>query len=523
MKTNRGGLYGIRNASKSDADNRRDFERWRGSTIDGRRYDEYDPTVYWPGRTNPFMQPQLNFPWNRSLPTPQPIPEPPMPEDPVTRFRQTVASRKIANVIGSKYRARYLNRLCADSGVCFAFGQEKIPLMKFFRFTTFEYTVRSLKRAGILTSNGYILEIKYTREGYNAYAILKSSLGRDRDNLAYEYVVGKYINDHFAPYLPGFIETYGLFKYPSRETQLQVIKEQNPALLTGSEIDPYDPNICIRPDLLCILIQHINGTRLEELITNESFLKQDAVYVFFQVYFTLDILKSQFTHYDLHTGNVLMYEPVVGGYVHYHYHTSSGIKSFKSKYMVKIIDYGRSFFPGSKDYYERICNIRECGDCGEAAGFNSMRRESDLYHEGYIHSLYSNQSHDLRLLRECYELLDEHSAELEDHGGMVNTKFMSNNLFELLFVKYSKPYGTPEVVNTTSQNVLSYLGYSRPISSVSDVVRIILPYITSNASQNDRDYASLRKIGDLHVYSDLKTPMEFIPTPAGGKRTRRSK
>ena len=509
QRTKRGGLFGFRRAKKSDLDNRRNFERWRGYTINGHTYDDYDPTVYWPGRTNPGMKPKLNFNWKRPVQAeiPQPVTREPVIRDPILHantvrsFTENRSSRKISTFIKHvpQYRASYLNRMCADSGVCFAFGQEKTQLMRFFSFNTFKYAVSPMKRIGDPSINGFITELMYTREGYNAFAILKSSLRVRADNLAYEYMVGQYINDHFALYLPGFIETYGLFKYPDIDTQTQFLANTiSPNALTGMEIEPDNPDICTSSNLLCILIQHIKGAKsMYAMITNRMFLQYDAVYAFFQIYFTLDILKDKFTHYDLHGQNVLLYEPVVGGYIHYHYHTPSGTLSFKSKYMVKMIDYGRCFFPMAKDYYEKVCTMPMCNTCGSDNGFTFMSRDHATARTAYMNGVYNNQSHDLRLLNNCKALLRHMTHLLPPLKAIINAK-------------YDSPHGTPELIG------------SNVVGSVSDVVQVLLPYMQQpdTIAENDSHYESLRKIGDLNVYSDLTTPMEFIPTPKGGKTRR---
>lgn len=57
----------------------------------------------------------------------------------------------------------------------------------------------------------------------------------------------------------------------------------------------------------------------------------------------LATLANTFTHYDLHPSNVLLCEPVLGKYYKYILNDRTVVE-FKSKYIVKIIDYGRSFF-----------------------------------------------------------------------------------------------------------------------------------------------------------------------------------
>ena len=114
-----------------------------------------------------------------------------------------------------------------------------------------------------------------------------------------------------------------------------------------------------------LLIQYLRDAKsVNSQVRNVDFLKNELIYVLFQVYAPLALLHDKFTHYDLHTGNILLYEPVKGCYVEYHYYIKGTVISFKSKYIVKIIDYGRCFFNDdanatfsgdSKKIYEKVC------------------------------------------------------------------------------------------------------------------------------------------------------------------------
>ena len=264
-----------------------------------------------------------------------------------------------------KRKAHYLKTLCADSGACIAFGTEIKRLMSFFEFHTFKFSKSPLQSLGGVSSNGFVKEIGYEREGYKAYAALKSSLRISADNLAYEYLVGEYINEQ-SKHIPCFVDTYGLYKYSSVREQQRVKMNDPVALNTLVPMKPYQLNtVCKHSDLICILTQHIpNARSLKSMSKSPPFLKHDAIYAYYQVYFTLHQLRSTFTHYDLHGQNVLLYEPVIGGCIHYHYHLPSGDVSFKSKYMVKMIDYGRSFFQEqtitTRVYVKHLNAILEC-------------------------------------------------------------------------------------------------------------------------------------------------------------------
>ena len=405
-----------------------------------------------------------------------------------------------------KRKAHYLKTLCADSGACFAFGTEIKRLMSFFEFNTFKYIKPPLRNLGGVSANGFVKEIEYEREGYKAYAALKSSLRASADNLAYEYLVGEYINEQ-AKRVPCFIDTYGLFKYTST-IQQERVKTNHLDLSTLVPIKPYQFNtVCQYSKLICVLTQHIpNATSMHSMAKSTSFLMHDAIYAYYQVYFTLHQLRHTFTHYDLHGQNVLLYIPVVDGYIQYHYHLPSGDVIFKTKYMVKIIDYGRSFFPGAKNYYHMgLCQTPECNlgvpyNCGASQGLSWLDQNPADRSSYYINSLYKNESHDLRLLKYCYEHFYDH--RIAPH---IQKAYFLNNypevtpLFDLFEqVTYLDTYGTPENLRHESNK----------INNVSDAELRFRHLIQQNVRENDEHYASSNKIGTLHIYTDGR-PIRF--------------
>ena len=87
-----------------------------------------------------------------------------------------------------------------------------------------------------------------------------------------------------------------------------------------------------------------NSVTLYSKLKNKHFVSNELVCVLFQVYAFLRIYQNVFTHYDLNIKNVLLIE-IPNKTLHFTY-TESIPKcqiSFTSKYLVKIIDYGRSY------------------------------------------------------------------------------------------------------------------------------------------------------------------------------------
>jgi len=419
-------------------------------------------------------------------------------------FRQTKHTRK----------ARFLQALCSDAGVCLAFGKLTDEIKKHFGgFTEFNYVVPPIKRIGADSVNGFINQIEYDHRGYKSYAILKSAKTINADNLLYEYIVGQYVNKLNKHY-PCFLETYGYYIYNYEEawTQMQEKQIDDVSILkNGLSLQSYPDynDACRESRNLAILIQHLKDIKaLGDLARDETFIENEMMWVLFQLYIPLAKLKNNFTHYDLHLDNLYLYKPVEGKYIEYHYYISSSRAiTFKSCYMLKIIDYGRSFFKdetaNSKQIYdEELCEYAtDCnepdssGECGDQVGFAWLAKPgANPAKNFYISSQKRNMSHDLLPLT---RILESHTAP--------RTNKLTPELKALLGkVVYTDYFGTAELAMT---------GYPHAIYNVQDASKTIMDYIMTKKcmDKNAEVYAGLEKLGDLHIYLNKQKPMHFVP------------
>lgn len=455
-------------------------------------------------------------------------------EEEIKKLTDKAHTRKIARFMGKlnpgkirANRSRYLNGICSDAGVCLAFGPHAKKVKKHFGgFVHFD-NVNYLRKIGAVSSNGFVKEIEYEHDGYKAHAVLKSSASADSDNLYYEYLVGNFINA-VSRSLPNFVETYGLFKYNSNPEYQDMMKlNATKDALSGLSLIKTPPDswnlitkteslkernekliqtACEESMFMSVLIQHIKEAKsLEDKCNSMYFVRYDLHFVLFQVYWALYTLNSNFTHYDLHTSNVMVYEPVNDSYIHYFYHLENGsVVSFKSKYIAKLIDYGRSYFDfqpppdvkdqldiygESTDIYDAVCKEPKCEPkCGYNVGFSTLN--SNYYKKYGIESRKSNISHDLRLL---YMMKSTNKVIL-----------YNNSVIELCDkVVFNTMYGTPEVAVS---------GYPAKINNVVDAMWGLKDIVQnpSLVSQNDGFYGNMKKLGEMHIYED-QTPIEFIP------------
>jgi hypothetical protein len=443
----------------------------------------------------------------------------------MTKIKKMYASNTIGKFMKNteqKRKALFLKVVCSDSGACLAVGSEIKRINQFFNhYTDFTYAVEPIRKIGIPSDNGFIKEITYNRDGYMSYAILKSSISQHSDNLMYEYEVGReYINKQNKIF-SCFLETYGLYVYNS-DSMWNYFKDSleidRNAFINGITAIPHIDyrKGCVDAKYIAILIQHINNAlSFSQFIRNalaftvpdfarkQYALSFEVFYILYQVYFVLDILKNEFTHYDLHTGNVLLYEPTKDGYITYHYHLNSGKTiQFHSKYIAKIIDYGRCYYhadaeKNSKNTYDRICAIRECDpECGENVGFKLLAPDTGKSY--YKSSQTRNMSHDLRL---AY-IVASNLLKINDNSVIPPNKSL------LQRIVYEKRYGTPERENGP---IDAKYNIPAKINNVSDMRAILEYYISIEKiiKYNEYYHSPFTKMGDMHIYEDRR-PMEYV-------------
>jgi len=410
-----------------------------------------------------------------------------------------------------KRKIKVLKHICGDSGQCLTFGIETDAINDVFKgFTNFRYATKYVGRVGKPSENGFITEIEYKRDEYYSHAILKSALRRHSDNLFYEYIVGKIFINELIRLLPCFVETYGIYVSSDNQSHkdlmhAQTIDQIKKTLHPISEIDDKIDFSCLNSNKLSILIQHIKKPvtfqdLLSERIRQEYFYTVDMIQLLYQIYGPLSKISRGFTHYDLHTMNVLLYSLEPGTYIEMKYHQPDGsIISFNTQYIVKIIDYGKSYFAksatdSSKQVYDAVCASRKCKpDCGLMLGyqwFNSSLSERNHY----ISSSLPNISHDLRVL----QIIKDYFIIKYDDPKV-------NNLIDS--VVYAGEYGTPPRESVPDSN---------KIYNVMDAERELKHYmqdVTVFNQRNNQFIADKRSFGVLHIYLDEGAikPMDFYP------------
>jgi hypothetical protein len=399
-----------------------------------------------------------------------------------------------------KIRANFLRTVCSDSGVCIAFGRESDKINDFFKFfQNFDYMINhNIIKSG---ANGTIVKIDYEREQYKSYAVLKKIKKASSDSLMYEYMVGRFFINNVYKKFPSFLQTYGFINHDDITT----LKDQPIRNMNIADVNRGISLSCTNPNKILLLLENVsNPVTLAEHIASLSlpmlrlFITEELFKILFQVYYTLSVLRDVFTHYDLHLNNVLLYEPIVNGYIEYHYHYEGELISFNSRYIVKIIDYGRCYFSTARftprKIHQKICRLPECNKDGEVCGHDSGYKffytaDADIKRNFYINKLTNNQSHDLRLLK---------SLNMEIPKN-IKISPQIDKMLKFLLTKtiYKSNYGTPQILAS---------GLPNNINNVNDAFDVIKRAVITLPISTVYDY--LNKIGELNVF-DNGREMDF--------------
>jgi hypothetical protein len=412
-----------------------------------------------------------------------------------------------------KLEISYLKSMCGDVGICLSLNNNYDKIMNMFNhFTDFQYLLGSPKEiaSGV---NGVIRILKFKKTveniSFNSYVTLKVPRSINSDNLAYEYFVGHLCINHFCKYFPTFVETYGLY-HLTKEARLrfinpvtQVLPVTKTQLTNGmSIIDPLNNpadliKVCSSSDLLCLSGQFYNNfitfKKYGETNTNNNY--SDFPFILFQVYYTLHHVKTFFTHYDLHYENVGLVALPDGYHIDYEYELiyngQPAVIRFKSKYIVKIIDYGRSYFQSQEPPYTKSKELIK--DITKRNNLCSNKLE--LTHTN-INNRVKNESSDLRFLRIVYGIATFKKV-------FKNYPTLETALSNILF---KGNYSTREKLTISVDGI---------IRNVTDAHNYLSYYLLNNTDNsnglNDAAYVGSNSLGTLTV-SNLSKPMKFVPS-----------
>ena len=422
--------------------------------------------------------------------------------------RRKVNSKSYHTRRMTQQTARLIHSLCDDISIdlCLSLTQYRPDIIDLFdRYKLFNNAKNNAVRIGEDSVNGFVKRITYKVEDITTFAILKSAKNEISDNLGYEFLVGKCLND-LRYRFPCFLETYGLYSYKNKEVKLKCrrsdeisIHELKSYLLLKTGEDLRD--IVFNSKDAALLIEDIpHAITLFHAITTDffEFAKTDLLCCIYQVYYALSLLCNNFTHYDLHVNNILLHTLPPNTYITFYYTLPDGnIVSFKCKYIVKIIDYGSCYVRtdefDSNSIYNRVKEIiKETEFELRDVGFNTMTYVFKKYYA--ITPYQRNMSHDLKALYYVRTVF-------WNNRSLIKTDPLLNELQEVLsLIKYEfevdgqiKYIGTHENASSTSYHKKSLIVN---VIQAEQALRSMFPLFEGN---NETMYAGSKNLGNLHI------------------------
>lgn len=449
--------------------------------------------------------------------------------------------------LSKKEKYKIIKKICPNTTQCISFGTQSDEIRELFD----EFKIPSklineseMKQIGETSANGVIYRLKYQIKDYYAHTIVKNANSPSADNLFYEAIVGWYINSKIQ-YFPCFVETYDLYKnenirdpktnsiYDFKLDLLQPLFDDNNKMeIDKNEDDKMDIDkthkerveeefynkiteayklveSCKESDKISLNIQYLENvdslfnTFVREITTNKQ-IRYNICNYLYQVYAPLSMLSDEFTHYDLHGGNVLIYKISPDKYTKMIYYYPDGSKiEFNTIGISKIIDYGRCYFKynatiNSTNFIEilekqleehnkstiKMSEYLDSFNCG----YNSFTRGFKKYD---IDSTIRNNSHDLRLITNINDIHKHYTKQI------------------LFNVVYKTKYGTPEISS------YKYKKRGDKIYNVNEMHQELKELILLDKMQDASKKIETTHIlhGTIECWLDGSKPMVFTPSP----------
>jgi len=421
------------------------------------------------------------------------------------------------------------------------------------------------------SENGFIRSLQYIKvardsdgvqkqsEYFTINSLLKSSKNRDSDNLFWEYCAGRVVNI-MNSVIPIFSVTNKCYNYKTTSsyntfrdicigstTQRRVGVMQQPFKISDyiSVVPLRDSSLlkaCILPETLAITVQNI--THVGDLVSfidgyyyiagDYGFVLNPAnmcylVSLYQMLYLGLSFFGDNFTHYDLHAHNILVWAVPDDNWIVVHYLINDHEDySYKIKYLPTIIDLGKSYF----DLSQSTSNFNSATSIVQAtqktrvlklACMNTLAPSMPEYH---IDATKRNVSSDLKTLSYLKVFLPT-QAEMDTNPKINDADFMKLFFDLIRGTNCDDNFGAVESTQTSLANGLTHT----PVNNIYQAARVLYQIVKSESFQRHMDKEIERitnlaikdnhthgntdnvphKYGDLYITLDANNPFDFQP------------
>lgn len=190
----------------------------------------------------------------------------------------------------------------------------------------------------------YIINIK---SSIKQKLLLKAPLNMDSDNMSYEYYVGKILNELRIQNIPCFTLTYGRFAINLSNSDILSTFDNKSVSHVIYEYIRNDNKTITLYDYISTLKESINIKEIQTNLINILMMLLISLY--------MGQTKFNFTHYDLHLNNILLYK--LDNITEYQVDIDGSTFKIILEYFPYIIDFGRShinneLFTGDKHFVD---------------------------------------------------------------------------------------------------------------------------------------------------------------------------
>jgi len=397
---------------------------------------------------------------------------------------------------------------------------------KYQNFSNLDLMLSPIKPIGAGSANGFINLIKYKNltDSKIFDTVVKTSREKEADNNFYEFNVGRCINV-IKQYYPNFIYTFLYFNLsptlksiiePKGElkrasyTDMQFFKQNiehikvatKPSSVEQSDIE----SGCSTNDRASVLIENIpNGISFDELIIDPDFnidYNYNIFSILFQIYAVLWALRKIYTHYDLHSGNVMFVK--LPNTIKIVYNILDKEYLIFTKFIPVILDYGRSYINCSKldstlitseTYAEKACN----SDCNHSKDKhtcvnNSLKfyKYNDKWFDNsnfyFINPRVKNESFDLRFIN---SIMTQNVKDCDIKQKYLQKFNIQNNPEWFDPQTKNVSYGVKEQWNNTYEKA------GKILNSENVLTFLISYYVTSNFSTNIPIVKNINEVNEV--------------------------